>query len=96
MRIRRLIHKECLWAVAALGARGADLGGGGAAARGGGLGTRGRGGDEALAAFPDRTIPSELATAEGLTAFPALVLEDGTLIPGYQPAAELARLLGVN
>ncbi|WP_395769451.1 ATP-dependent RNA helicase HrpA [Arenimonas sp.] len=36
-------------------------------------------GDEALAAFPDRTIPSELATAEGLTAFPALVLEDGAV-----------------
>lgn len=32
----------------------------------------------------------------GVTGTPALVLEDGTLIPGYQPAAELARLLGVN
>lgn len=32
----------------------------------------------------------------GVTGTPALVLEDGTLIPGYQPAAELARLLGVQ
>ena len=32
----------------------------------------------------------------GVTGTPALVLEDGTLIPGYQPADELARLLGVK
>jgi thiol:disulfide interchange protein DsbC len=32
----------------------------------------------------------------GVTGTPALVLQDGTLIPGYQPAEELARLLGVN
>ncbi len=32
----------------------------------------------------------------GVTGTPALMLEDGTLIPGYQPAAELARLLGVK
>ena len=39
-------------------------------------------------------------TASGRFAWGAapgdLVLEDGTLIPGYQPAAELARLLGVK
>lgn len=32
----------------------------------------------------------------GVEGTPALVLEDGTLIPGYQPAADLARLLGIN
>ena len=34
-------------------------------------------GDAALADFPDDTIAAELTTAEGLTAYPALVLEDG-------------------
>lgn len=32
----------------------------------------------------------------GVEGTPALVLEDGTLIPGYQTAADLARLLGIN
>lgn len=32
----------------------------------------------------------------GVTGTPALVLEDGTLIPGYQPADELARVMGVK
>ena len=47
---------------------------------------------------PDNPIAAEYALGEqlGVTGTPALVLEDGTLIPGYQPAAELARLLGVK
>lgn len=32
----------------------------------------------------------------GVTGTPALVLEDGTLIPGYRPAKELAKMLGIN
>ncbi len=32
----------------------------------------------------------------GVEGTPALILEDGTLIPGYQPAADLAQLLGIN
>lgn len=32
----------------------------------------------------------------GVTGTPALVLEDGTLMPGYRPAPELLKMLGVN
>ena len=32
----------------------------------------------------------------GVTGTPALILEDGTLVPGYKPAADLAALLGIN
>ncbi len=32
----------------------------------------------------------------GVSGTPALVLEDGTLIPGYRPAREIAQLLGIN
>jgi thiol:disulfide interchange protein DsbC len=32
----------------------------------------------------------------GVTGTPALILEDGTLMPGYRPAPELLRMLGVN
>lgn len=32
----------------------------------------------------------------GVTGTPALVLEDGTLVPGYRPAKELARMLGLQ
>ena len=47
---------------------------------------------------PGNPVAAQYALGErlGVTGTPALVLEDGTLIPGYQPAAELARLLGVN
>jgi thiol:disulfide interchange protein DsbC len=31
----------------------------------------------------------------GVNGTPALVLEDGTLVPGYRPAADLAELLGI-
>src|SRR5690606_36680131 len=32
----------------------------------------------------------------GVTGTPSLVLMDGTMIPGYKPAAELIEILGVN
>ena len=32
----------------------------------------------------------------GVTGTPAIVLMDGTLIPGYQPAASYAKLLGIS
>lgn len=32
----------------------------------------------------------------GVTGTPAIILMDGTLVPGYKPAAELAELLGVS
>ena len=37
----------------------------------------------------------ELGQKMGVTGTPALVLEDGTLVPGYMPAAQLAKMLGV-
>ncbi len=38
----------------------------------------------------------ELGNKVGVTGTPAIVYEDGTLLPGYLPARELARRLGVN
>lgn len=38
----------------------------------------------------------DLGQRVGVTGTPAIVLADGTLLPGYQPAAALARLLGVD
>lgn len=32
----------------------------------------------------------------GVTGTPALVLEDGSLVPGYVPARQLANMLGVK
>ena len=32
----------------------------------------------------------------GVTGTPAILLDDGTIIPGYRPAADLAKSLGVN
>jgi len=32
----------------------------------------------------------------GVTGTPALVMEDGTLMPGYRPAQELLKIIGVN
>ncbi|MBN0986373.1 thioredoxin fold domain-containing protein [Amphritea pacifica] len=37
----------------------------------------------------------ELGQKMGVTGTPALVLQDGTLVPGYMPAAQLAKMLGV-
>lgn len=36
----------------------------------------------------------EVGEEVGVTGTPAIVLEDGTLIPGYRPAKDLARMLG--
>ena len=32
----------------------------------------------------------------GVTGTPALIMEDGTLLPGYRPAEELLKIIGVN
>lgn len=37
----------------------------------------------------------ELGKRMGVTGTPAILLPDGTLIPGYRPAAELAKTLGI-
>lgn len=37
----------------------------------------------------------ELGKVMGVTGTPAIVLDDGTLIPGYRPAADLAKMLGI-
>ena len=37
-----------------------------------------------------------LGGSMGVTGTPAIILMDGTLIPGYKPAAELAEFLGVS
>ncbi|WP_461481347.1 DsbC family protein [Porticoccus sp.] len=38
----------------------------------------------------------ELGHKVGVNGTPALVLEDGTLLPGYRPAAELLKMMGLN
>ncbi|MBU2963863.1 DsbC family protein [Amphritea sp. 2_MG-2023] len=38
----------------------------------------------------------QLGQQMGVTGTPALVLEDGTMVPGYMPAAQLAEMLGVT
>ncbi|MGB2041875.1 MAG: thioredoxin fold domain-containing protein [Porticoccaceae bacterium] len=38
----------------------------------------------------------ELGRQVGVTGTPAVILMDGTLIPGYQPAADFARVLGLS
>ncbi|CCQ09802.1 Thiol:disulfide interchange protein DsbC [Pseudoalteromonas luteoviolacea B = ATCC 29581] len=38
----------------------------------------------------------QLGQSFGLSGTPAIILEDGTLIPGYQPAASLAQILEQN
>ena len=37
----------------------------------------------------------QLGVALGVTGTPAIVLEDGTLVPGYVPADQLAKGLGI-
>jgi len=37
-----------------------------------------------------------LGSSLGVTGTPAIILMDGTLVPGYKPVAELAELLGVS
>lgn len=38
----------------------------------------------------------ELGHQVGVNGTPALVLEDGTLLPGYRPAADLLKMMGLN
>lgn len=38
----------------------------------------------------------KLGQSIGVTGTPALILEDGTLVPGYLPATHLAKRLGIN
>ena len=51
--------------------------------------------------IPDRTCANpvaeqyQLGQAMGVTGTPAIITEDGTLLPGYVPAAELAVALGL-
>ena len=46
----------------------------------------------------DNPVADEILLGEkiGVTGTPALVLEDGTLVPGYVPAAQLAHMLGLQ
>jgi thiol:disulfide interchange protein DsbC len=52
--------------------------------------------------IPDATCENpvadqfELGQSIGVTGTPAIVLEDGTMVPGYQPAAQLAAIAGVE
>lgn len=57
-----------------------------------------RGGKIAENVCADNPVAKELLLGEkvGVTGTPALVLEDGTLVPGYVPAQELAKMLGLE
>ena len=46
----------------------------------------------------DNPVAAQILLGEkvGVNGTPALVLEDGTLVPGYRPAKELAKLLGIE
>lgn len=46
----------------------------------------------------DNPVAAQLLLGEkvGVSGTPALVLEDGTMVPGYRPARELAKLLGIE
>ena len=46
----------------------------------------------------DNPVAAQILLGEkvGVNGTPALVLEDGTLVPGYRPATELAKLLGIE
>lgn len=52
--------------------------------------------------IPSATCPNpvadqfELGRELGVTGTPAIILEDGTLLPGYMPAAELAKAVGIG
>lgn len=59
--------------------------------------TRVKAGETIPAATCDNPIAAQygLGREIGIAGTPAIVLEDGTLLPGYLPAAELARALGI-
>ncbi|MBK8993404.1 MAG: thioredoxin fold domain-containing protein [Gammaproteobacteria bacterium] len=46
----------------------------------------------------DNPVAAQILLGEkvGVNGTPALVLEDGTLVPGYRPAKDLAKLLGIE
>jgi thiol:disulfide interchange protein DsbC len=46
----------------------------------------------------DNPVAAQYALGQeaGVTGTPALILEDGTLLPGYRPAPELLKVIGVN
>ncbi|HQY69687.1 MAG TPA: thioredoxin fold domain-containing protein [Pseudomonadales bacterium] len=46
----------------------------------------------------DNPVAAQMLLGEqvGVNGTPALVLEDGTLVPGYRPAKDLAKLLGIE
>lgn len=57
-----------------------------------------KGGDSIKQESCDNPVPAqyELGQKVGVTGTPALVLEDGSLLPGYVPAARLQQILGLN
>jgi len=46
----------------------------------------------------DNPVAAQYALGQeaGVTGTPALIMEDGTLLPGYRPAPELLKVIGVN
>jgi thiol:disulfide interchange protein DsbC len=59
--------------------------------------TRVKNGESIEALACDSPVMSQFALGQkvGVTGTPALVLEDGSLVPGYMPAARLAQMLGL-
>jgi len=57
-----------------------------------------KGGDSIKQQSCDNPVQAqyELGQKVGITGTPALVLEDGSLLPGYVPAARLQQMLGLN
>lgn len=57
-----------------------------------------KGGDSIKLQTCDNPVQAqyELGQKVGVTGTPALVLEDGSLLPGYVPAARLQQMLGLN
>lgn len=57
---------------------------------------------KAQQSIPSATCPNpvadqyDLGRELGVTGTPAIILEDGTLVPGYMPAAELAKIVGIG
>lgn len=60
--------------------------------------TAAKSGSDLDAATCDNPVLDQLSMGQmmGVTGTPALVLEDGSLVPGYVPAAQLGKMLGVN
>ncbi|UTW10373.1 DsbC family protein [Marinobacterium rhizophilum] len=60
--------------------------------------TRVKGGESVEALVCESPVMDQFALGQkvGVTGTPALVFEDGSLVPGYMPAARLAQMLGVT